>query len=465
MGLALALAAAPQLLIAQSQTWEKLIVPGLSYRMEIDLGLPRVIHAYRYVPGSGKVYSRPELAGSQVFVPDDATKGREVLTRTIETNGALAGVNADFFPWSGDPIGFMVRQGELVSLPYLKRASFSWGANYFKAGPVETKLTFQNGSTLKVIDGLNQEAGDNRIVLFTSAAAAAKSTVVGNYALLSTNDTLTASGTVTATVELITPDLLTAPVKQGQMVLVGTGNQKSSIAALSIGQVVKFNTTSTGADFNKIVHSIAGGPRLVSGGAVSINLESEGLTSTFSTTMHPRTAIGATKDGDMWLVVIDGRQSMSRGAGLDELARVMQRLGCVEAMNLDGGGSSTLALGTLVLNRPSDKGLERAICNSVLLFGELPVPVNDETYVIKGVPTIAEGTSATYALINSKGQRVPLTDVIWAAQGSAWIDQSGVLRTLNPGKAKVSAWVKGKVVSVDVEVEPRDPGSAPPPQP
>lgn len=456
--------ASPQLSVAQSQTWEKLIVPGLTYRMEIDLGLPRVIHAFRYVPGSGNVFSRPELAGSQVFMPDNATKGRESLTATIQTNGALAGINADFFPWSGDPIGMMVKQGELISLPFPNRAVFAWGANYFAAKPLVTTLAFQNGPTLKTIDGLNEEAKDNALTLFTPISGTARSTTNGIYAKIKVTEKLPFNGEVSGQIQLITPDLKIASIQEDEFFLVGTGNQASAVSGLSVGQTITFSVKTPGLDPKKTVHVIAGGPTLVASGKLALNGEAEGFPAAFSNTMHPRTAIGATKSGDIWLVTIDGRQPMSRGAGLDELARVMQRLGCTEAINLDGGGSTTLALNNLVLNRPSDQGLERAISNSILLFGTLPAPDPEAIYVIKGVPNLEEGSTATYTVIDSKGKRVPLTSVIWAAQGSAWIDQSGILRTLAPGKSTVSAWIKGSVVRVEVEITSRTPAKVPPPQ-
>ncbi|QYK52553.1 MAG: phosphodiester glycosidase family protein [Fimbriimonadaceae bacterium] len=451
----------PGILTAQSQSWEKLITPGLTYRMEIDLGLPRVIHAYRYTPGSGKVYSRPELAGQSIYGPNDVTKGRQPITTTIRETGALAGINADFFPWSGDPIGLMIRSGEMLSLPYPNRASFAWGANYTYAGPVTTTLTYSSGVAAKPIPNLNQDLGDNQIGLFTSSALMAKSSVIGNYALIATDQTLKFNGKVTGRVELVTPDLTVADIKPGQMILAGTGNKKGDIAALKPGDTITITSKSTQLS-EKAVHAVGGGPLLVSKGNVVMNAKRENFSDSFSLTMHPRTAIGATKEGDLWLVVIDGRQPMSRGSSLDELARVMQRLGCQEAINLDGGGSSTLALGSIPLNRPSDSGVERAICNSVLLFGEMPVPDPNAIYVIKGVPNIEEGQSATYAVINQLGERVPLNDVIWAAQGSAWIDQSGVLRALTAGPAVISAWIKGSVISVQIDVKAR--GTTPPPK-
>ncbi len=92
----------------------------------------------------------------------------------------------------------------------------------------------------------------------------------------------------------------------------------------------------------------------------------------FSLTRHPRTAIGLMDRGKtLVLVVADGRDpARATGLSLDELARLMADLGCQEALNLDGGGSSEMVLrdpqsGQLrVINRPSD-GRERAIANAL----------------------------------------------------------------------------------------------------
>lgn len=82
----------------------------------------------------------------------------------------------------------------------------------------------------------------------------------------------------------------------------------------------------------------------------------------FFTTAHPRTAIGITKDHKLLLVTVDGRQpGFAEGIPLDELAQLMIELGAVQALNLDGGGSTTLAIADpdpRVLNFPSSKDNE-----------------------------------------------------------------------------------------------------------
>ncbi|WP_461490916.1 phosphodiester glycosidase family protein [Pontibacter sp. HJ8] len=75
----------------------------------------------------------------------------------------------------------------------------------------------------------------------------------------------------------------------------------------------------------------------------------------FNTNRHPRTAVGITADNHLIAVVVDGRLSQAHGMTTKELATVMHALGCVEAMNLDGGGSSTAWVRNRgVVNYPCD---------------------------------------------------------------------------------------------------------------
>ena len=89
--------------------------------------------------------------------------------------------------------------------------------------------------------------------------------------------------------------------------------------------------------------------------------------------MHPRTAVGIDTDGRRLLfLVIDGRSASSRGYTMVELANMMIALGADNALNLDGGGSSTLysrkVTGEMgVINEPSDGG-ERKVANGLGIF-------------------------------------------------------------------------------------------------
>lgn len=101
--------------------------------------------------------------------------------------------------------------------------------------------------------------------------------------------------------------------------------------------------------------------------------------------LHPRTAVGSTADGDtLWLVVVDGRQpKYSEGVTLEELADILLELGADVALNLDGGGSSTLVtagvLGTDILNSPIHTNIamrQRPVANHLGVFAR-PLEINE----------------------------------------------------------------------------------------
>ena len=89
----------------------------------------------------------------------------------------------------------------------------------------------------------------------------------------------------------------------------------------------------------------------------------------FAAARHPRTAVGYNPAGGLlWLVVVDGRQDpRSAGMTLPELTELFEMLGVAEALNLDGGGSSAMALGTRLVSTPSDVTGERPVGNSLWL--------------------------------------------------------------------------------------------------
>ena len=85
---------------------------------------------------------------------------------------------------------------------------------------------------------------------------------------------------------------------------------------------------------------------------------------------HPRTAAGIRADGTLLLVVVDGRQPVSQGVDLEQLAALMLDLGAEEALNLDGGGSSSLFVNGGLLNRPSGVTVERQVMSAIGVFCE-----------------------------------------------------------------------------------------------
>jgi exopolysaccharide biosynthesis protein len=102
------------------------------------------------------------------------------------------------------------------------------------------------------------------------------------------------------------------------------------------------------------------------------NEEAANYSESLSGRRHPRTAIGWRADGHLVLVTVDGRQPQkSVGMTIEELAKLMIELGCVEAMNLDGGGSTTMVIRNKIANNPSDAAGERPVSDALLVFTRL----------------------------------------------------------------------------------------------
>lgn len=114
--------------------------------------------------------------------------------------------------------------------------------------------------------------------------------------------------------------------------------------------------------------AIGGAPVLLKNGEVRISNEAEAIPLDMTTVRHPRTAVGWSGGKRLIFFVCDGRQPLwSMGMTLPELAQTLRELGCVEALNLDGGGSATFVVNGRALNRPSD-GRERNVSSIFALL-------------------------------------------------------------------------------------------------
>ena len=124
------------------------------------------------------------------------------------------------------------------------------------------------------------------------------------------------------------------------------------------------------------VDVVNGGPRLLRDGRPEITAEAEGFDHpgdpsfyyAFGLRRNPRTMAGVTGDGRLLLVAVDGRApGYSAGLDFEEEAGVMRALGAQDAVNLDGGGSTTMTIRGAVVTRPSDASGERPIGDAILV--------------------------------------------------------------------------------------------------
>jgi len=120
----------------------------------------------------------------------------------------------------------------------------------------------------------------------------------------------------------------------------------------------------------KVKNAIGGGPVLMKNGSINITSEQELISAAITGARNPRTVLCITKDKKMIVMAVDGRYSLSSGVLLNEVAEILQDLGCEDALNLDGGGSTALVVNGFVTNHPSDASGMRHVTNALILVSK-----------------------------------------------------------------------------------------------
>ena len=245
---------------------------------------------------------------------------------------------------------------------------------------------------------------------------------------LTITNELKVGGRLVCTVDQVLESTGSIEIPAGKLVL--TVNQNNNewllgqVQSLKAGDQVTIDVTAADTRWEDVVTAIGGFYKIVTEGQVGPDTDS---------TANPRTAIGIRDDGSVVFYTIDGRQSgYSVGATLTQVAQRLIELGCVEAIGLDGGGSTVIGA-TLpdeetmsILNRPSDGSL-RAVTNGIFLVSELePTEELDHYYV------------TPYSSLVLSGAQVALTAIPVDTNGYTFSDDSTVLWSIQNGDGVVS---------------------------
>jgi len=231
------------------------------------------------------------------------------------------------------------------------------------------KVTWPNGKTNSFgVNCATSDFGDavttSDIVLFSPTFGRTTCTARGRELVLSPVGNspwlpLRAGQTYVAEVRQVRTDGNTF-LRPNTMVLSVSQKADATVPQVLPGHTVRLSTAFD-RDMSHVVTAVGGDPVVLAGGKLSYGPEhSRGA-------RHPRTAVGFSAT-HIFLVVVDGRQQkLSIGMNFHELGRFMSTLGCTDALNLDGGGSTTMWVKGKVVNSPSD-GKLRAVGNSLMLF-------------------------------------------------------------------------------------------------
>ena len=230
------------------------------------------------------------------------------------------------------------------------------------------QLTWPDGS--KASMGFNEESAPNRLVLFTPSTGAATRTRGGREWILALEASDTTSGLrIGGRMKLRVTEVRdggNSPIPIGGFVLSAGPALVRRLPTVSTQEVLEVDL-STSVPMNDAVSGIGGGPMLVRNHRpVRIEIPDDDAYQFKSMKeRHPRSAVGWNREY-YFFVTVDGRQKESVGMTLEELGKHLAAIGCSEAMNLDGGGSTTLWADGRIRNHPSD-GSERPIANALMV--------------------------------------------------------------------------------------------------
>lgn len=367
------------------------------------------------------------------MVAGTATTTNMAKSHTKAGEAFFAGCNADFFTTSGTATNGTSKVGSPSTACTVDREIYKTGnSNYQFSVDVNNvarvcRLNYYTGTAtladkVTLFKGVNVLSPANGITLYTPRywGSANQNDYAGAIwqvaARMVDGDQFVAGGTFRLEVTSEPDSLGDMKIPTDGYIISGRGTSTSGcntsaldfVGALKPGDIVTFVNTTLTPEGESIqpVTVVSGNPKNVGGGAT---LDTEGERGDASA-RHPRTSIGVSQTGDsIFMMVIDGRIPRSVGVTTSMLADVMRYAGAYEAVNLDGGGSSTLYTQALGVRNHCSDGWERAVGNAV--FAVLEAPDDDQIAEIrfadwrKTMPALGVYTPTIYAY-NKYGKMV-----------------------------------------------------------
>ncbi len=337
----------PQAFIDRLSTRE--LAPGVlykSYRGALNINLVDVDTAH------APVKVRPVLAGDSF----NQLAGVEHHARRAR---ALAAVNANYFKKDGTPLGTLIVDGEWVAGPIYNRVSLGINsAGYVRIDRVDLfgRMVSSNPNVPSAwVNNINQPRRKGaHLIVYTRRW--------GNYVQMAYDGSLVA---VNNRGEVVGKGVRSLTIPLGGYVL--TDTKSGDIAKLKLGDYVHISWKTTPNDWQDVVYAVSGGPTLIKNGQIYLDVADERFRGNWTGAgIRARTAVGVTNDNHLLLLTVEGPHT------LWDVAKFLQQMGAVEAMNLDGGGSTTMVVNGATVTRNATSSQRHVASSLAVMFSEAP---------------------------------------------------------------------------------------------
>ena len=389
----------PTGLFAPSTMTSEEIAPGVGHvEMTIPSG-PWLVHLVTISPKAPDVELRT-VKGLDHVVGRERPSEMARRTARAEGRALLAAVNADFFNFTppGVSEGPQVSDGRVLKSEDRNRAAradtvlrdqpvFGIAANgrpFFADAHLEGWARVAADAPLTLLR-VNRAANNDSLTLYNSfmGDTTPSDSAVVELVVRTVRSAAMAGDTAVGVVNAVDTLFAGVRIPSDGIVLVlparvalrgsaaGTDANAGSAPAASLlpaaGDTIRWSLPFSGAPA-RVRELVGGYPMLLRDGR-HVFENTKAILSGFSVTQHPRTAVATLADSSLLLMAVDGRSESSGGMSLTQLTDFLVSLGAVNALNLDGGGSTVMVVGGSIVNHPSDKEGERAVANALVVLG------------------------------------------------------------------------------------------------
>jgi hypothetical protein len=321
------------------------------------------------------------------------------IRRNLAGHWSVCAINGDFFNMTtGMPNNIQVENGEV-----LRNERTDWPTIGFNSKnevsiskPQFSGMLLLRDSSL-MFNEVNTARDDNKLIIYNQFYGTSTGTSNHGFeTIVKPISSWFANDTVYCLVKSITSAGENTIIPSGSAVISASATIANYLnTQISVNDTIKI-ILNIHPSVNKLKEMIGGHPIIVEDGySASMNPNNS-----FVYTRHPRTAVGINKDTTkLFLVTVDGRQASSLGMNLYELADLMLQLGVYHGINLDGGGSTTMAIRNEVVNIPSDVSGERPVSNALLVVSKAPLDTMSSIDISPALTEICAGDQIQFNAI------------------------------------------------------------------